>query len=186
MKKYLKILSLSVLIIPSVAFASWWNPFSWSSQKDIEGQMIDNKIIENNKIKSDNDSYLESRIRELEEKMKLQPTTTQIIKAEKENLPEPKVITKTVQVDNPELQKRIKDLEKENLELKNKLISQDSVLSQLNICKADLAESRSSIGATNIKPTESQQCIQAKELYKISTDQKFTLEEQKNKDIEAA
>lgn len=29
MKKYLIILSLSVIIIPSVTFASWWNPLSW-------------------------------------------------------------------------------------------------------------------------------------------------------------
>lgn len=29
MKKYLSILVLTVFIIPSVAFASWWNPFTW-------------------------------------------------------------------------------------------------------------------------------------------------------------
>ncbi len=29
MKKYLLIASLMTLIVPSVAFASWWNPFSW-------------------------------------------------------------------------------------------------------------------------------------------------------------
>src|ERR1035437_9589005 len=30
MKKYLITLLLTVLIIPSIALASWWNPFSWS------------------------------------------------------------------------------------------------------------------------------------------------------------
>jgi hypothetical protein len=30
MKKYLLVLLLVVFIIPSVAFASWWNPFSWN------------------------------------------------------------------------------------------------------------------------------------------------------------
>lgn len=30
MKKYLAVLFLSVFIIPSVALASWWNPFSWN------------------------------------------------------------------------------------------------------------------------------------------------------------
>jgi hypothetical protein len=29
MKKYISVLFLLVFIIPSVAFASWWNPFSW-------------------------------------------------------------------------------------------------------------------------------------------------------------
>lgn len=30
MKKYLLALLLAVIIVPSVAFASWWNPLSWS------------------------------------------------------------------------------------------------------------------------------------------------------------
>ena len=30
MKKYLLVLLLVIFIIPSIAFASWWNPFSWS------------------------------------------------------------------------------------------------------------------------------------------------------------
>ena len=29
MKKYLSILFLIAFIIPSIAFASWWNPFTW-------------------------------------------------------------------------------------------------------------------------------------------------------------
>ncbi len=29
MKKYLLVLLLAVFIVPSVAFASWWNPLSW-------------------------------------------------------------------------------------------------------------------------------------------------------------
>lgn len=30
MKKYLLVLLLAIFIIPSIAFASWWNPFSWN------------------------------------------------------------------------------------------------------------------------------------------------------------
>ena len=30
MKKYLLVLFIAVFIIPSIAFASWWNPFSWN------------------------------------------------------------------------------------------------------------------------------------------------------------
>ncbi len=29
MKKYIIVLFLTVFIVPSIAFASWWNPFSW-------------------------------------------------------------------------------------------------------------------------------------------------------------
>lgn len=29
MKKYLLVLLLVIFIIPSIAFASWWNPFTW-------------------------------------------------------------------------------------------------------------------------------------------------------------
>lgn len=32
MKKYILVLFLVVFIIPSVVFASWWNPFSWFSK----------------------------------------------------------------------------------------------------------------------------------------------------------
>ena len=48
MKKYLSILFLTVLIIPSVAFASWWNPFSWNifHRTNTKTQIIENKMPE--------------------------------------------------------------------------------------------------------------------------------------------
>lgn len=58
MKKYLIVLLLLVLIIPSVTFASWWNPLSWKifsflnkkeqpkAEQDIEQKSSDEKIAE--------------------------------------------------------------------------------------------------------------------------------------------
>ena len=48
MKKYFLVLSLIVVIIPSVAFASWWNPFSWSifHGNNTKTQIIENKMPE--------------------------------------------------------------------------------------------------------------------------------------------
>lgn len=41
MKKYISVLFLLVLIIPSIAFASWWNPFSWKvfNKKEVTPQI---------------------------------------------------------------------------------------------------------------------------------------------------
>jgi hypothetical protein len=39
MKKYLQLLLLLVLIIPSTVFASWWNPFSWF-KKEIKVEQV--------------------------------------------------------------------------------------------------------------------------------------------------
>ena len=52
MKKYLSVFVLTVLIIPSVTFASWWNPISWfgnwsfSGNPDVKTQVLENRISE--------------------------------------------------------------------------------------------------------------------------------------------
>ncbi len=57
MKKYLPVFILSTLIIPSVAFASWWNPFTWSIfssyQSNSQGQTISTTTLPN-QIPADN------------------------------------------------------------------------------------------------------------------------------------
>jgi len=46
MKKYFAVVFLTILIIPSVASASWWNPFSWNIFRgtNTQIQIIENKI----------------------------------------------------------------------------------------------------------------------------------------------
>ena len=40
MKKYILVLFLVVFIIPSVVFASWWNPFSWFAKNTKQPSMV--------------------------------------------------------------------------------------------------------------------------------------------------
>ena len=53
MKKYILTLLAIVLIIPSIALASWWNPFTWkifnSNKKEIIPQI---QVITTNPINS--------------------------------------------------------------------------------------------------------------------------------------
>lgn len=62
MRKYLPIIALITILIPSVTFAVWWNPFSWFKKKPIAQpvvQQVENKLENENvspqvKSKSDN------------------------------------------------------------------------------------------------------------------------------------
>lgn len=47
MKKYIVVLLLILFIIPSVALASWWNPFSWFHNWNFHGSDQEFKIPEN-------------------------------------------------------------------------------------------------------------------------------------------
>lgn len=40
MRKYLLFLLLVIFVIPSVAFASWWNPFSWFKKQSIQPPVV--------------------------------------------------------------------------------------------------------------------------------------------------
>jgi hypothetical protein len=40
MRKYLLVLFLIVFIIPSIAFASWWNPFSWFKKQTVPSPVV--------------------------------------------------------------------------------------------------------------------------------------------------
>ena len=52
MKKHLSIVALATFIVPSVAFASWWNPTTWfnswsfSSNSDARTQVLEKRIAE--------------------------------------------------------------------------------------------------------------------------------------------
>jgi hypothetical protein len=40
MRKYLLVLLLTIFIIPSIAFASWWNPFSWFKKQAVQPSVV--------------------------------------------------------------------------------------------------------------------------------------------------
>jgi len=48
MKKYLLILILIILTAPSIALASWWNPFSWNifQRTDTKTEVLEKRIVE--------------------------------------------------------------------------------------------------------------------------------------------
>lgn len=46
MKKYLTLLLVTVLIIPTAAFASWWNPFSWKIFNKVPDAKIETPVLQ--------------------------------------------------------------------------------------------------------------------------------------------
>lgn len=112
MKKYLSVLLLIVFIVPSVAFASWWNPFSWkifhkkevvkieTPVIDINAEIktkVDEQVKEALKIKADEDAKIakqkideqkriDTAVKNALDKQKVQ-TTTQVV------APAPQVVT---------------------------------------------------------------------------------------------
>lgn len=75
MKKNFALLLLAILISPSVAFASWWNPFSWN-------------IFHFFQKSDDKTQILENRISELEQKLASTTSSTNLSKnIEKDSMP---------------------------------------------------------------------------------------------------
>src|ERR1035437_9042679 len=96
MKKYLLVLLLRVFIIPSILFASWWNPLSWFNKSD-------------------------STIKQVQPKQSVNTQTPQENVIEKPTIQE-KTVVKTITVDNPELQKKIDELSQKLTDESDQLI----------------------------------------------------------------
>ncbi len=105
MKKYFLTIILVTLIIPQIAFAAWWNPFSW-------------KVFNREESKT---QVLENRVKELEKKLEANvSTSTKVEKTIKQ--PEVKEKKKITPVDNSALleAKKQAQLEQEALLAKQK------------------------------------------------------------------
>ena len=50
MKKYLLVLLLVIFIIPSIAFASWWNPLSWFKKQTVTSPVVQVSVPISNQI----------------------------------------------------------------------------------------------------------------------------------------
>lgn len=132
MKKNISILFLIAFIIPSVAFASWWNPFSWfKSEVPVVAPKIEQIVTpqEDNLNLSDNQpSVNESTIK------------NKVVKPE-ENVKEKNVKTPTIQtvtIQDSTLQERIKQLELENHQLKLKIENLNSLQQQIQKLKEEI------------------------------------------------
>lgn len=92
MKKYLSIIFLLVLIVPSIALASWWNPLSWFNNWSFHKQEIIPQIQEiDQTTKSENTESVNSQTEEIN-KLKKQ------IEELKNQKPNDKVNTKEIQI----------------------------------------------------------------------------------------
>lgn len=111
MKKYLLSLVVIISIVPQVTFAVWWNPASWFEKPTIEEKIIEQETTEVTGVSSEQTSPTTA-----------QQVTERVIEriVEKPVIQE-KVVTKTITVDNPELQKRIDELVAENSSLKTRV-----------------------------------------------------------------
>lgn len=96
-----------VLLLPQIAFAAWWNPFSWFTRGNTPA-VIEEKL--DKKEGTDIQSNKEAQVKQ-------GPDVRE------------RIVEKTIIVDNPELQKKINELFQENLSLKTKIASLISELS---------------------------------------------------------
>lgn len=140
--KRLMPLFLVALLVPQIAMAAWWNPVSWFKKQSIDQEKTE----------------LLERLVELEEKADSQEVATSTASEEsvKSEIRE-KIITQTITVDNPDLQKRINALIEENISLQAKVMSQSSLVGQLNSCKADLIDLRAQLNKPTTEPEGSTQ-----------------------------
>ena len=104
MKKYILILLLIAFIVPSVALASWWNPFSWFNGWTFHKEEVVVPIeiipIETEKTPEEKISDLQKQLDELKNKQPdSNPTkTTPVIKEFKKIIPVVKTETKPNEV----------------------------------------------------------------------------------------
>ncbi|HEV7701842.1 MAG TPA: hypothetical protein VGO63_00120 [Candidatus Paceibacterota bacterium] len=104
MKKVLFILSIIILLVPSLVFASWWNPFSWFRKTDVRFVLVN----ESQKA----DALTAAKVIH----------DTQIVE---------KPVIKTVTVTDPNLEKIIKILEIKNKGLSDKIEELEKIIDNM-------------------------------------------------------
>ncbi|MDO8729103.1 MAG: hypothetical protein Q7K26_04425 [bacterium] len=152
MKRLMPLL-LIVILLPQVAFAAWWNPFSWFRAEEGQNDVQETKDDSKQPCSADDPIGL---FTDCEAETTDDPNDPLgILNDDSQNKEEKvveKIVTKTITVDNPELQKKINSLITENITLQTKINSQSSLVQQLNSCRADLIELK---GATKINTADS-------------------------------
>ena len=132
MKKYISVLFLIAFVIPSITFASWWNPISWFKPEATDltpkiEQIVtpeeDSLNLFNNKP-SVTDSTIKTKVVKPEENTKEKNIKTPVIQ--------------TVTIQDPTLQERIKQLELENQQLKLQIEKLNGLQQQIQILKEEI------------------------------------------------
>jgi hypothetical protein len=128
MKKYFGVLFLIMVIIPSVAFASWWNPLSWKifKKKEPAPQV---QVINTEKEKTP-----EEKIAELQKQLDELKNENKSVEPKKENNTEKKVeinkTTSAVSIKNTEQTNKLSEQAKAEAELKAKFAEQDALINK--------------------------------------------------------
>jgi len=130
MKKALFIAVFSVIFMPSLASAAWWNPFSWGKTETYTRQQASVQTV------AETENPTPTAV----------STTTTIIQEKIVEKPVEKVVTKTITVSDPLLQKQIDSLIAENNGLKKKLENADSLYQgckvSVSMYQADLIDTK--------------------------------------------
>lgn len=123
MKKYISILILALFIIPSVALASWWNPFTWKVFKKRE-PVPQVQVINTEKEKTPEEKIVELQ-KQLDE-LKNQKITTEPIK----EIVNTKEVKKNTPVINSNKSSKQLEEAKKEAELKAKFAEQDALINK--------------------------------------------------------
>ncbi len=159
MKKYITILFLAVLITPSITFASWWNPFSWSKDSKQAIDVIEPTLIQ---ATDKSTSVIETKPKEIK-------VIEKIVE---------KPVIQTISVQDPALQKRIKQLELENQELKLQIEKLKALQQQVQTQKEEI-ESLKSVPVFS----KDKECEEAKEFINSTGEKVTDLRERQAKEI---
>lgn len=78
MKKYISIVSLLLILVPSIALASWWNPLTWFNNWNFKKEKIEESFVEKTEKKGIEEN--------LENKNDIENDEVEVLKKEIENL----------------------------------------------------------------------------------------------------
>ncbi|MCI0618460.1 hypothetical protein L0244_36240, partial [bacterium] len=108
----------------SLAFAAWWNPLTWFKKEPSAEVSSETSINEES-------AELRERINLLEQKLYDPETQEAAIDETLETIVQEKIVTQTIRVDDPELQKKIDALLAENQSLKLQVTNSQKKLSEI-------------------------------------------------------
>lgn len=169
MKKIIVIAIFAVILIPNLASARWYNPLDWFQKTENQNPSLEQKINDL-EVKINSQENTEVKI---EPKPEIQEIPTQ----------KEKIQTQIIEVDNSELQLKINLLQKENSDLKTQISVQTSVMSQLNLCRADLEQLKQTTPReTTEQPKSNSQCKNAKIAYQTAVKATTDLETWRQKE----
>lgn len=154
MKKYIAVLFLIMFIAPSVAFASWWNPFTWKIFKKKE------PVPQVQVINTEKEKTPEEKIAELQKQLDELKNENKSIEPSKETDATKKVEVKkntsSVSVKNTEQANKLSEQAKVEAELKAKFAEQDALIEKQRAeekARLDAIDAKNALGKNYYQET---------------------------------